>query len=174
MPLLRTPSHVFYRTVNITKWAACITFFIYFSIVSCTLNMHVLTRAVTNIKHVYITNKTDRISKWIHGSTSLIVATIHFWITGPFESRNTENLSEHKQREEFPRQKNKTWNKKSFLYKACVLQKWFREKISSLFYFLKVFLQRYFLDGVVFHGSVIQTLSFCRIHFGYEAKMSDI
>lgn len=142
MPLLRTPSHVFYRTVNITKWAACITFFIYFSIVSCTLNMHVLTRAVTNIKHVYITNKTDRISKWIHGSTSLIVATIHFWITGPFESRNTENLSEHKQREEFPSflvKRIKHGIKSHFCTKRVSCKNGFERKSRVYFIFSKYF-----------------------------------
>jgi len=69
--------------------------------------MHVLTCTITNIKHVYITNKIDRISKWIHRSTSLNVATIYFRITGPFEMYHEilENLSKYQ------KEKDSSWKK---------------------------------------------------------------
>lgn len=126
----------FITYTNITKWTACITFFIYFfSIVSCTLNMHVLTHVITNIKHVYITNKMDRISKWIHGSTSILSwRWFYFWITEPCKSwftwKISSNVMQQRRMYFFLREKSRM---KSFLRKT------FQAKnLSSLFYFLNV------------------------------------
>lgn len=74
--------------------------------------MHVLTHAVTNIKHVYITNKID-LSEFTDQQVLLWRRFIFlfFWITGPFQSIACEirkispNIIKTKA---IPREKNKT------------------------------------------------------------------
>lgn len=82
--------------------------------------MHVLTHVVTNIKHVYITNKMDRISN-SRVNKYLIVTMIYFWITEQLSSNVIEKIPREKTRIE------------SFLHKSFS-----RKNLSNLFYFLNV------------------------------------